>query len=164
MQLKDLFDYKNQLMKDLLTNEKIVKLIDRTITMDKASSLAYKRIFPYEYIPETTSNGDIFVCFDVDVLSVVNKTYLNPTLYLWVFAHRTNLRMPGGGLLVDELCASICEVLNGSRMYGLGELEFAAMKRFTPVTDYQGKCMVFEATEINRFHTPLKSVPVNRKG
>jgi len=163
MQLRDLFDYKNQLMQDLLTNEKLVKLIDKECTLDDASKLAYTRVFPYEYIPDTANNGDTFVCFDVDILDVFNKTFLNPTLYVWVFTHRTNLRLPQGGLLVDEFCAELCETINGSRMYGMGELEFKSMRRFAPMTDFQGKCLIFKAVEVNRYHTPLKPVPENRK-
>lgn len=163
MQLRDLFDYKNQLMQDLLTNEKLVRLIDKDIPIEDAAQLAYKRVFPYEYIPDTANNGDTYVCFDVDVLDVINKTYLNPTLYVWVFTHRTNQRLPQGGLRIDEFCAELCETINGSRMYGLGELEFFSMRRFAPMTDFQGKCLIFKAVEINRYHTPLKPVPENRK-
>lgn len=36
MNLQELFDYKNQLMKDLLTNETIVKLIDEDATLETA--------------------------------------------------------------------------------------------------------------------------------
>ena len=70
MQLRELFNYKNQLMKDLLTNEKIVKLIDDTVPISQASKLAYKKVFPYEYLPDTAKNGDTFICFDVDVSTV----------------------------------------------------------------------------------------------
>lgn len=164
MQLRDLFDYKNQLMQDILTNEDIVKLIDKDIDMENSASLAYKRVFPYEYIPETAKNGDTFVCFDVDILDVSNKTFLTPTLYIWVFTHRSNMRLSKGGLRVDEFCAELCEMINGSRMYGMGELEFVSMRRFAPMTDFQGKCLVFKGTEVNRYHTPLKPVPTNRKG
>lgn len=164
MQLRDLFDYKNQLMQDLLTNEKIVKLIDSTIPIEEAEKLAYKKVFPYEYIPVTANNGDTYVCFDVDVLDVVNKTFLKPVLYVWVFTHRTNMRLSQGGLRVDEFCAELCEALNGSRMYGMGELNLVSVRRFAPMTDFQGKCLIFRATEVNRYHTPLKPVPETRKG
>lgn len=164
MQLRDLFDYKNQLMQDLLTNEKLVRLIDKDIPIADAGKLAYSKVFPYEYIPDTAKNGDTFVCFDVDVLSVVNKTFLNPTIYVWVFTHRTNQRLSEGGLRIDEFCAELCEAINGSRMYGMGELEFQSMRRFAPMTDFHGKCLIFKAVEVNRYHTPLKSVPENRKG
>lgn len=163
MQLRELFNYKNQLMNDILTNEKIYKLIDANVTSETAGTLAYKKVFPYEYVPETAKNGDTFICFDVDVLEVYNKTFMSPTLYIWIFTHRTNLRLAKGGLRVDELCAEFCEALNGSRLYGMGELNFQSMRRFAPMTDFQGKCLTFKAVEVNRYHLPLKPVPTDRK-
>jgi len=38
-------------MEDLLTNEKIVKLINNEMTLDTAGELAYTQVFPFEYIP-----------------------------------------------------------------------------------------------------------------
>ena len=48
MYLEDLYDYKNKLMEDLLTNENIVRLLDKDIKMEDAYKLAYKQVFPCE--------------------------------------------------------------------------------------------------------------------
>lgn len=162
MQLQDFFDYKNQLMKDLLTHESIVSLI-KDIDMKDADSLAYTQVFPCEYVPETVQDGETYVCFDVDIQNVSNKTFLTPVLYIWVFTHRSKLRLPEGGVRTDKLCAEICEVVNGSRYYGLGELNLYSVKRFAPMTDYQGKLMTFYAKEFNRQFNGAKSTPTNRK-
>ena len=54
MQLEEFFDYKNQLMNDLLTNEEIVRLLaDDCKPVNDVQDLVYKQVFPYEYIPET---------------------------------------------------------------------------------------------------------------
>lgn len=164
MQLQEFFDYKNQLMGDLLTNKSIVQLLDDSISMDDADKLAYTQVFPCEYIPETVQDGKTFVCFDVDIQQTSNKTYLLPTLYVWVFTHRSQLRLPnGGGLRVDRMCSEICKAINGSRKYGLGELDLYSVKRFAPMTDYQGKVITFYARDFNRMYNPHKSIPNNRK-
>lgn len=163
MQLQEFFDYKNQLMEDLLTNEEIVKLLDDAILLQNADTLAYKQVFPCEYVPETVQEGKTFICFDVDIQESVNKTYLLPTLYIWVFSHRSKLRLPEGGVRTDKLCSEICNAINGSRKYGLGELNLYSVKRFAPMTDYQGKCMIFHAKDFNRQYDPTKPVPANRK-
>ena len=103
MQLAEFFDYKNQLMEDLLTNEKIVKLLDDELPIEDAAHLAYTQVFPCEYVPETVQEGKTFICFDVDVQRVANKTFLSPTLYIWVFTHRSKLRLPEGGVLQSAL-------------------------------------------------------------
>lgn len=151
-------------MGDLLTNKSIVQLLNDSISTDDADELAYTQVFPCEYIPETVQDGKTFVCFDVDIQQTSNKTYLLPTLYVWVFTHRSQLRLPnGGGLRVDRMCSEICKTINGSRKYGLGELDLYSVKRFAPMTDYQGKVLTFYARDFNRMYNPHKSIPNNRK-
>lgn len=162
-QLDEFFDYKNQFMQDLLTNESIVKLINEDIKFDKATSLAYTQIFPYEYVPETVEKGKTFVCCDVDIQKSVDKTYLLPALYVWVFSHKSKLRLPEGGVRTDKLCSRIAGVINGSRAYGLGELSLYSVKRFAPMTDFQGKVMTFYAKDFNRVHPSNMPIPTNRK-
>ena len=164
MQLQVFFDYKNQLMEDLLTNEAIVQLLNENISVDDAAKLAYLNVFPCEYVPETVQDGKTFICFDVDIQQTVNKTYLLPTLNVWVFTHRSKLRLPdGGGIRTDRLCSEICKAINGSRKYGLGKLDLYSVKRFAPMTDYQGKEMIFYAKDFNRPYEPNKYTSNNRK-
>lgn len=163
MQLSEFYDYKNKLMEDLLTNEDIVRLLNSDIDINNAKSLAYTLVFPCEYVPDTVEHGNTYICFDVDIQKSVNKTYLLPTLYVWVFSHKSLLRLPEGGVRTDKLCSKICEAINGSREYGLGELNLYSVKRFAPMTDYQGKCMTFHAVDFNRQFDPKKPTPSNRK-
>ena len=161
-QLDEFHNYKNKLMEDLLTNASIVKLIDENKNLDTSKSLAYTQVFPCEYISETVEQGDTFICFDVDIQSA-GKTYLSPTLYIWVFTHKSKLRLPEGGIRTDKLCSEIVNAINGSRNYGLGELELYSIKRFAPMTDFQGKVMTFYAKDYNRLSPNNKSIPSNRK-
>lgn len=164
MKLDDFYDYKNKLMEDLLTNENIVRILNERLPMSSAKTLAYTQVFPCEYVPETVQEGKTYICFDVDIQKG-GKTFYYPTLYIWVFAHRSKLRLPnGGGVLTDKLCSEICKAIDGSRYYGLGELELYSVKRFAPMTDYQGKVLTFTMKEFNRVHDPNKSTPSNRKG
>lgn len=163
MQLSEFFDYKNKLMEDLLTNPEVVKLLDDSVEMRNASSLAYTHVFPYEYIPDTVEHAKTFICFDVDVQESINKTFLLPTLYIWVFSHKSKLRLREGGVQTDKLVSEIAKSINGSHFYGLGELNLYSVKRFAPVTDYQGKVMTFHAKEFNRLSPNTKPIPSNRK-
>ncbi len=163
MQLQDFFDYKNKLVEDLLTTPEIVRLISDDTPMEEAPSLAYTQVFPYEYVPETIQDGHTFVCCEVDVQSVENKTFLFPVLYLWVFAHKSRLRLPEGGVRTDKLCCEIAKKINGSRFYGLGQLNLRSVRRFAPMTDFSGKLMTFYAKEFNRQYDGTAPIPSNRK-
>ncbi len=164
MQLAEFFDYKNRLMEDLLTNAAIVKLLDDECkTANHPANFVYKQVFPFEYIPDTIEHGQTFICCDVDVQRSLNKTFLLPVLYIWVFSHKSKLRLPEGGVRTDKLCCEIAKAINGSRYYGLGELNLYAVKRFAPITDYQGKVLTFQAHEFNRTSPTGKPAPSNRK-
>lgn len=164
MQLEELFGYKNVLMKKLLTSETIVRLLNDDIKMEDAKQLAYDQVYPTEYIPETLHDGDTFIMFDVDILSspTPTKTFLTPTLYIWVIAHRSRLKLPEGGVRTDAICSEISKLVNGSTEFGLGELHLSSVKRFAPATDYGGKVMTFVTRDFNRLHDPKKFIPKNR--
>ena len=165
MYLDEFFDYKNRLMEDLLTNEKIVKLLDDDCKLiANPGSLVYKQVFPFEYIPDTVEHGQTFICCDVDIQKAINKTFYNPVLYVWEFTHKSKLRLPEGGVRTDKLASEIAKAVNGSRYYGLGELDLYSVKRFAPINDYQGKVLTFNAEDFNRKSPTGKPVPSNRKG
>lgn len=165
MQLDEFFNYKNQLMDDLLTNEQIVRMLsDDGEKRCDPGKLMYTQIFPYEYVPDTVTHGQTFICCDVDIQKVESKTFLRPTLYIWVFTHKSKMRLPEGGVRVDKLCVEVAKKINGSRYYGLGELEFTSSRRFAPITDYQGKVLTFQTKDFNRLSPGGRSAPSNRRG
>ena len=162
MQLNEFYDYKNQLMGDILTNKRIVHLLDKDLDFDDAEKLRYTQVFPYEFIPETIEHGVSFICFDVDIQKSLNKTFYLPTLYIWIFSHSSILHNEDG-ILPDMICSELANMLNGSRFYGLGELDLYSVKRFSPMTHYQGKVMTFNAEDFNRINPTGKPIPGNRK-
>ncbi len=164
--LDEFFDYKNQILNDILTSGPILLLLDDNYqTASDPSSLVYSQVFPYEYVPTVTEHGQTFICFEVDITKgVENKTFLVPVIYVWVFTHSSKLRLPNGeGVRVDKLSSEIVKVINGSRFYGLGELNLDSAKRFSPITNYQGRIITFYAKDYNRLSPTGKTVPSNRK-
>ena len=171
MYLEEFFNYKNQAMEDLLTSEEIVRLLNDDLEMSDAGSLVYSQVFPYEYIPETVEHGRTFICIDVDISRMSdrrdapqNKMVYSPVLYVWLFTHKSLLRLPNGeGVRTDKLAEEIAKKLNGSHFYGMGNLELYSVKRFAPMMDYQGKVMVFDAKDWNHPKPTGKAWPTNRK-
>ena len=162
MMLEEFFDYKNQLMKDICSNEKIVKLItDKTQPTIPDFNLPYSQVYPYEFVPETIDHGQTFICFDVDIAQVLDKTFYVPVLYVWVFTHKSKIQLPEGGIRTDKLAAETDAILNGSRYFGLGELDLKNVGRFSPITDYQGRVLTYHAKDFNR--SGSKQPPSNRK-
>lgn len=163
MQLEEFFDYKNRLVSDLVTNEEIVKLINEDYSIENSEELIYSQVFPFEYVPKTVEEGKTFVCADVEILKSQGKTFYLPAIHVWVFTHRSKLRLPEGGVRTDKLASKICEELNGSRFYGLGEVELYSVKRYSPMTDFNGHYMTFYTKDFSKVYDPKKPIPSNRK-
>lgn len=163
MYLDEFFDYKNKLMKTLCNNKEIVRLVtDSSSAAVPNKDLPYTQIFPFEFIPETIDDGMTFICFDVDIAEVIDKTYYVPVVYVWVFTHKSKLRLEEGGVRIDKLAVEINKELSGSRYFGLGELDLSQVGRFSPITDYQGRVLTYYAKDFNRL-SPSKKPPSRRK-
>lgn len=162
--LDELFDYKNQLIKDLLTSKNIVNLlVDDGKFQGDSKDLVYKAVFPYEYLPDTTEEATTYLCCEVDIEGVFDKTFLHTYIYIWVFTHISLLQLSEGGLRMDKLSSEITKTLNGSRVYGLGTLELHSAKRFAPVSTYQGRVLKFYTKDFNRPAPNRHPIPTNRK-
>lgn len=163
MNLSEFFDYKNTLMKEICSNERLVQLITGNKMADVPNhALPYSQVFPFEFIPETVDEGRTYICFDVDIVEAQSKTFYTPVIYIWVFTHKSLLRAPDGGILLDMISEELDKMLNGSRFYSMGELNLRAVTRFVPISDYQGRALAYTAKDFNRLYAN-RPVPTNRK-
>ena len=86
MQLEEFYDYKNLLMKQLCCDPEVVTSVtDNDDAKVPNHDLPYEQIFPYEYIPETVNDARNFICFDMDIVSVPNKTIYIPVISKIIF-------------------------------------------------------------------------------
>lgn len=162
MQLKELFNYKNQLMQDLCSNPEVVWRVTGNAEASVPNhDLPYTQVYPYEFVPETVSDGKTFICFDIDITRAPSKTVYIPVIYIFVFTHKSLLRAPDGGVLIDSIAGAIDTMLNGNRFYGLGELELSSVERFVPIADYYGRVMAYTAKDFNRA-SGKQETPANR--
>lgn len=163
MFLDEFFDYKNELMKTICSSREIVRLVtDSKEAPVPNYGMIYTQVFPFEFVPDTVDDGMTFICFDVDIPKVVDKTYYLPALYVWVFTHKSKMRLNEGGVRTDLLAVEINRELNGSRLFGLGELDLYSVERFSPAPDYQGRVLTYTARDFNRAGTSRRP-PANRK-
>ena len=163
MLLDELYDYKNLLMKELCSNADVVKLLTSNEEADVPNhGLPYTQIFPYEYLPDTVDEAKTFICFDVDIVSVESRTKYTPVIYIWIVTHKSEMRLKSGGIVLDEIARAIDRQMNGSRYYGLGELELHSVKRFMPIADYLGRTLTYYTSDFNR-PSGSKPRPINRK-
>ena len=173
MYLEEFVDYKNQLVTDMLKNPEIVRLLsdkyEQNVPEDP-KTLFRSQIFPYEFVPETLEHGRTIICFEVEISKLTDrmesragKMMYTPTVYIWVFTHKSLMWIPDVGVRVDRIAIEIAKSICGSHDYGAGSLTLASTRRVAPTMDYQGTLLTFKATDWNMPKPTGKSWPSNRK-
>ena len=77
-------------MKRLCLNSKIQSLILLSESQNHGKEMVYKYIFPYAFVPDTVTNSSTFICFDLEVQRVQNRTFKDKYLILDIYASQLN--------------------------------------------------------------------------
>ena len=160
--LDELYAYKNTLMELLCGDPAIVKLVmDSDETECPNREMPYSRIFPYNHIPEITKEAMVYVCYDIEIRRVPNKTILYP----WAFCHASLMRLAGGGgVRPDKLVCEIHHVLSGSPCLGAGPLELAGLSSVSPIDYHWGKLLHYTTVDFNRPSASCGDLRAGRRG
>ena len=92
MYLDELSKYKSKVMQRLCENPKIQFLILSRESLNPKKELMYKHIFPYAFVPDTVTNTSTFVCFDMEVKRVENRSFKDLSIMFWIFSYQSILR------------------------------------------------------------------------
>jgi len=149
MYLDELSKYKIEIMKKLCSNNKIQSLIMLYKTQNQGREMMYKNIFPYAFIPDTVTNASTFICFDLEVERVQNRTFKDINILFWIFTHQTLMRT-SEGIRTDILADEIDKIINGNRNLGLGTVELKKVLRVNPAKDYHGRSLLYRSVDFNR--------------
>lgn len=150
--LEEFTTYKNTLMQAICTNDKIVSLLKSESDPEDITGkdMRYKRIFPYNYVPNTVENASTFICFSVVAPNVTDNVIAKLMLYVWVFTHQDLMKVKGG-MRTDLIVSEVDKMLNGSTKYGLGKVELKSCTiSSVPVAGYTGLVSVYSVEELNR--------------
>ncbi len=149
MYLDELSKYKIELMKRLCLNSKIQSLILLSESQNQGKEMMYKYIFPYAFVPDTVTNSSTFICFDLEVQRVQNRTFKDINILFWIFTHHSLMRT-SEGIRTDVLANEVDKILNGNSDLGLGTVELKKVLRVNPAKDYHGRHLVYKSVDFNR--------------
>lgn len=149
MYLEELSKYKIEIMKSLCLDEKIQRLILLLPSQNNGKEMMYKNIFPYSFIPDTVTKASTFICFDLEVKRVQNRTFKDIDVMFWIFTHQTLMRT-NDGIRIDLLANEVDNIFNGNKNFGLGTMELKLVTLMSPAKDYHGKTLVYRSVDFNR--------------
>lgn len=153
--LEEIPKYKNDLLYELYTNEKIIKYLDED-EID-GYDLINKNIFPYPYIPNVETEVKTYIAFDVYVPRVQDKMFKTVQVVINLFSHKdvgTCTQIIGDtcicDTIVDKLCIEIDKILNGSFDYGVDEVQLVSVMPYIPNPIFFGKTLIYNVPNFNQ--------------
>ena len=149
MYLDELSKYKSKVMQMLCENPKIQVLILSKESLNPKKELMYKYVFPYAFVPDTVTNSSTFICFDIEVKRVENRSFKDLSIMFWIFSHQSILRT-NEGVRTDVLADEVDKIMNGNKNLGLGTVELKTVGRVNPAKDYFGRTLVYRSVDFNR--------------
>ena len=154
-------DIEEEILRVLLTGRDIVALItDEKDHVLPATDLRYTRVYPYEYVPETSLATATYVTFDTAVERVENHQVKSVLLYLYAFCHQSLMNVDAASAAkmgISErgprkkiLGAKIDEAIGGMvNTDWIGRVELVKTDVFTPAKEYYGDCLVYRLLDVN---------------
>lgn len=143
-------DYRNLVTNTLLANPTIVEVLsDGEYSLEEADELMWTHIFPNQYIPDTITETGSFILYDLSdaVISRVNKTYIEVTLYFWVLTH---YKMPKykDKLRNDILVRELKKDFGEKDCFGIAKAHYVSNSIFNSGTNkYTGRLVTFRVTD-----------------
>lgn len=143
-------DYRNLVTNTLLANPTIVEVLsDGEYSLEEADELMWTRIFPNQYIPDTITETGSFILYDLSdaVISRVNKTYIEVTLYFWILTH---YKMPKykDKLRNDILVRELRKDFGEKDCLGIAKFHYVSNSIFNSGTNkYTGRLVTFRVTD-----------------
>lgn len=85
--------------------------------------LIYKNIFPYSYIPDSVEESKSYLTMSVSYRPS-GQSFKVGSITLNTFCHKNLMETNHGCLRIDFIVSRIDTVLNSSRDFGIGKLQF----------------------------------------
>lgn len=145
-------DWKNRILAELNENETLLEALGTT-EIEREDLVKAKRIFPYQYIPDTITDVNTYIMVEISIRSTsVNNIYAYPTITFTVLCHQDDMPLEMKGVSAtraDYLSVLIDDMYNGAEGFGLGRLELKSNVAGNLNEKYRFRELTFRAVDFN---------------
>jgi len=153
---KNLSKDRNTIMMSLLESQDICKalfygrsdFLDQP-NLDDPTKLIYKNIFPYRYVPNTTTEKSTFITLWFGKYRLVRNSFKSGMVMFNVFTHNDLHRTDYGVLRCDFIVNIIDEIVNSKYGIGVFKPEFYEADDLYVNKEYSGFYVAYKIHEWN---------------
>lgn len=145
---------KNKIIKSFISDDAIVKAIDPS-NISSNEELVNRYIFNYHQNPTTINDDITFITIQVHIPNQYygSKILVDSNVEIWILSHENHMKVTNVPKVTenrnDYLSKLIDNKLNGSSLFGIGELKLKSNIEGSYQKDWLYRQMVFEAKDIN---------------
>lgn len=148
--LEEIPNYKNDLLKEFLKNEKIITYIgNKDEEIQDPVDLIGVNVFPFAYIPDVETVVKTYICIDIYVPRVKDMIFKDVQIVLNVFSHK-DMGTYKGKSRVDLINIEIDKILNGNYSFGIDMVELVSVMPYTPNYKFSGKQLIYNVPNFNQ--------------
>ena len=140
-------------MTEICTSEEIVKLLGCENEEQPEEVIPYKWSFPHEYIPDTITQTDRFINFEISAtIDPKNNVYKDLTIYFFVVCHEDAIRYKDGlntYLWYDKVVCELDNVFSEKNILGIGEMMLTSNVPYCPQQKFKGRLLKFVVKDFN---------------
>ncbi|KZE65162.1 hypothetical protein G7L40_19815 [Paenibacillus polymyxa] len=152
---RELGSLRTKVLEKLISSQELCKALQydnsnylNRETIDDPSSLLFNKIYPYNHVPELSSDASSYVTFSFkEYRPTDNLKFKSALLHFQVLVHKDLIRTDYENLRYDDIIAAIDELFNDERILGIGKLEFYRMDEMFVNTNYVGYYLQYKLYE-----------------
>lgn len=145
-------EFKLTLIRKLIGNDDVVRLLDPTGALEYPDDLIYTNIFPYDRVPKTEQDVNTYITVQVNVASIPVKNDITRDLAIVVtiYSHEDLMYVKGSNSdRIDLLSAKIDEILNESNDFGIGYVQLESNTEHVLDSKHFYREVVFRTDSLN---------------
>ena len=145
-------NYKQKIIRHLIDDPDIVRLVDPNNEAEYPDDLIYTNLFPFGRIPDTEQEVRVYITVVVNVPSIDKRNDLirNVDIKVRIYAHEDLMRVSGSGFdRIDLLSAKVDSLLNESYDFGIGYVTLISNTEHTLDSKHHYRELIFRTDGIN---------------
>lgn len=153
----EIVEYRKKIMTAICKSKELIKLLGCENEKYPEDIIPYKWSFPHEYIPDTITETDRFINFEISAtLDSRNNVYKDLLIYFFVVCHENVIKYKDNGinyLWYDKVTCELDNMFSEKNVFGVGETNLISNTPYCPQNKFKGRLLKFSVKD---FYNGLK--------
>ena len=149
----EIIEYRKKIFGAITDSPELVTLLGEEDSDDPAETIPYRKSFPHEFVPDTITETDRFLNFDiVAYLDNKNNVYKDLTVYFYVVCHKAVVRIDKNSLTLwyDKVVCELDDIFSKTDVLGIGyTMQLVSNVPYIPHKDFKGRLIKFTVKDFN---------------